>query len=281
MALVRHRDFGGPSWLWSALELDRKAAGNGAATRHASDRNKFKIELYRRFYELWSGGTETNEALLDEYPSCYDAANIWRDNEVSSFKWIIEAMILAGADSIEIAEELGNVNSAVTVKAYKDLFFDVAENKDKKAWMYKYIWSRSHNNKNSELYYVDMVYKAAGMLGGSTILGGLLIFGAVNNDTRDWIEQFVGSEKDKTTLRYASNYAKLDAGSKMIANEAVTAGWARVKSQTGQGIVPQVVYDRLGTAVSGAMTIMGLNQSLDSKELVNVDMYKDEDIKNE
>jgi len=280
MSLVRHRGFGGPSWLWSILEYDLELSSKGLVREPSTDEKEFLIDRYREFYAMWNCRTTSDVEVATTFSSEYGAVLTWQDNSVSSFKWLIEAMILADASDTEIAYELGDEESPATINCYRRLFFDVYNNKQRPIWMQKYLWS-SATQSDPALYYVDTIYKIIAHFGGKDMLGSLFGATITDNNSKQWIGNYLETEFLKKSLQFSANYAKLDVCTRNTVHDRVMNDIKSVdSSNSGDALEAAAVMKSLSEALSANMNVMDMDSQLNSKELVRVDMYKDEDIKN-
>jgi len=280
MALVRHRDFGGPSWLWKALEREAELKKQGIARVPHTEESEFDMVVYRTFHALWNSAVMTSEELSLMYPSLYTAAQTWQDGDVTSMRWLIEAMIMTGASDKKIAHQLGKGELPTMVRAYRELFFNVKDNLDKPAWLQQYLWQPGYKSE-PELYYVNLGYKMAAHFGGWKILEGMFSASITDPDQQAWFFNVMATSHMKKSLQFGANYARLDVGSKMTVLSDFFAN--TMKARSGGGGAPEDTDEaltRVAKAVSGCMQVMGLDLKLGSRETIAVDMYTDEETKN-
>lgn len=275
MALVRHRDFGGPSWLWSALDHRHKVRRAGGTLKPMKGIDEFRVELYEGFHSLWNAPSTNDDQLVELYPACYGAASAWSDQSPMSSRWLLEALLLTEASDVKSADALGE--SPATVRAFRELFFDVSKGRDKPMWMQKYVWGPAANSSNS-IYYVNFIYKTVAHYGGLKLLETLLSATITDPANQEWFVNFVMTERMRKSLQFSSNYARLDIGGRSAVLENVVSDWSKLKDNRDDGDMGSSLKS-LAEAVSGTMMVMGLDETLPSKEVVSIDMYKDEDIK--
>lgn len=273
----------GPAWLWGELERDLELSKEGFRRESTTPREDMLISRYRCFYALCNSACVSNAQLSHDYPSCHKALIIRRDSSISSFKWIIEAMLMTKATNKEIAAELGSRIKPATIKAYRDMYFDVRQNLDKPAWVQKYIWSPMIGVRDESLYYVSVIYKKIAFYGGKHLLGVLFSSNVSDPEYKKWVSTFVDEEEMRRSLQFTATHAKLDTGGKAIVHASYVSRQAMERnSNTGGagGVIPPEALRSLGDAIQGSMRIMDLDLKLGSKETVMVDMYTDEDLKN-
>lgn len=278
---VRHRDFGGPSWLWTALENDYENGGLGQShyVANIEDPEKlFRIKKYRGFFRNFNKFKNQASVLMTSYPSIYTASATWSDVTQTSFRWIVEAMIMAGATDKEIAWELGKDEVPETITAYRELFFDLEGNEDRLGYMSKWVWGPAE--ANTEYYLVDLVYKIAAKYGSREHLASLLHGFMTYAPHKTWFQDVVKYSRLRHALQFASTYVKLDVCSKANVTERIIDEMGRnpEKAEEGSKLIAAGM-DELSSEMHSLMGVFDMDMELGSKEEITADMYADKDIK--
>lgn len=280
MALVRHRDFGGPSWLWSALEHDLDMSRKKLTRFPGKERNEYQIEKYKDFFGMWNTPGMSDDEVAETYKTQYEAAQVWQDRSTSSFKWLIEAMMLTEATNKEISQEMGDELSPASVVCYHELFFDIKSKQRKPVWMQKYIWATATQSDPS-IYYVDTIYKLLAHFGGKDLLGALFCATMPSTENKEWVGKYLESEFLKKSLQFSSNYAKLDVCTRNSIHDRVMTDIQTSNAKSaGESNESTEVMAKLAETLAGGMRMIDMDRKMGSKETVAVDMYKNEDIKN-
>jgi len=279
MAMVRHHNFGGPSWLWSALGHDYDMAQKGRVRYPGKETNEVRMKIYREFYAMWNTPGITDEEVMTTFEIPFCAAVTWGEKSTSSSKWFIEAMLMTDATDIEISEALGGEESPAMIMAYRDLFFDVAKNKDKPIWLQKYLWSAAVKSA-PEIYYVDTIYKMMAHTGGRPLLGAMFGVVMTNPEDESRCHNLMKTEALKNSLQFSANYAKLDVNTRNMVHEKVMTDFKEISAKQEGSAESDLIMNRLAETLRVGMTMMGRDRQLGSKEQILVPMYKDEDIKN-
>jgi hypothetical protein len=279
MALVRSRDFGGPSWLWSALEHDKKCRDANKRRVPGKDDSEFFLEQYQPFYDAWKDPEIHDDELHYAFPATFNAATLWHNDKISSMKWLIEGYILTGESNRKIADALGEDESPSTVQIYKHLFFNVRDNNHRKSWMQQHLWTPAQQG-STKLYFVDLVYKFVGWRMGKDGLEDLFGASIDTPELQEWFVKFLMTDLMVGSLQSRSTRAKLDVGTQSILTDRLL-GVINANSKKDESVdEPDDLILKLAANVKEEMKVMDVDVSQGRKELIRANMYTDEDIKN-
>lgn len=276
----------GPKKLWMELDKDYRLSEKGQRRKSTGDDVlDMKVATYRPFYSFHNSPGITNAELSNEFPITYNAYAHWKDKSPSSFRWIIEALMMTeNNNNKQIAEDIGPPMKPAIIKAYRELYFDVKDNLNRPPWINKYIWAPTRGCKSEEMFFVTNVYKRIALYGGKHAFMAIMSGEILKQEVIDILYDIVSSDESISSLKSPANYAKLDAVGRSVHHSNIInrVHKDRVLKSGGGGMpaIPVEVMRSLGSAVGGSMRVMGLEMQLDSKEVVQTDMYTDEDIKN-
>lgn len=162
--LRQESPFRPPDWRWQKARLLREQ--NRRASRRRDDpwvtiARAFQGEVARCPND-WALAD-----LADKYPALIDARQLAEQDGVQSFRWELEARLLANDSPDRIAERM--LIPAETARAYEALFFNVQDRLRHRSWVVHAVFGRSiHAGLNERQY--DLLWKMYGFFGGTNLI---------------------------------------------------------------------------------------------------------------
>lgn len=186
--LRQESPFRPPDWRWQKARLLREQ--NRRASRRRDDPWVATARAFQaaaaRCPDDWALA-----ALAEQYPALVDARQLAEQDGVQSFRWELEARLLANDGPARIAERM--VIPAATVVAYEALFFNVQDRLRHRSWVVHAVLGRSmHAGLNERQY--DLLWKMFGYFGGPHLIDFMVdTFGdagkaAGPDKVRAWLE---------------------------------------------------------------------------------------------
>lgn len=186
--LRQESPFRPPDWRWQKARLLREQG------RRASRRRDDEWVTVARNFQGAVARCANDWQLADlaeQFPALVDARQLAEQDGVQSFKWELEARLLANESPDRIAERM--VLPATTVRAYEALFFNVQDRLRHLSWIVHAVFGRSiHAGLNERQY--DLLWKMYGYFGGAHLVDFMVdTFGdagkaAGPDKVRAWLE---------------------------------------------------------------------------------------------
>lgn len=186
--LRQESPFRPPDWRWQKARLLREQ------NRRASRRRDDEWVQAARTFQAAVARCPNDWALADlaeQYPALVDARQLAEQDGVQSFKWELEARLLANDGPDRIAERM--LIPANTVRAYEALFFNVSDRLRHRSWIVHSVFGRSvHAGLNERQY--DLLWKMYGFFGGTHLIDFMVdTFGETGkaagpDKVRAWLE---------------------------------------------------------------------------------------------
>lgn len=161
-----------PNWRWlRAVQID---GGGPRASRAVDGEEGFawirRASRMKRRYEKAGNRPDALYRLIQYDRDLFWAHSMWLD-ERSPMRWAIEACVLAGMTSQQIADKMGT--SPEIVAAYEEVFFDVRDRLSDKLYIVNVVMGDAVTRGVSERQY-DLLWKLFGYHGGPYVLESVI-----------------------------------------------------------------------------------------------------------
>jgi hypothetical protein len=161
-----------PNWRWlRAVQID---TGGPRATRAVDGEAGFawirRASRMKRRYEKAGNRPDALYRLIQYDRDMFWAHSMWLD-EKSPMRWAIEACVLAGMTSQQIAAKIGT--NAEIIEAYENVFFDVRDRLNDKLYVVNVVMADAVTRGISERQY-DLLWKLFGYQGGPYVLESVI-----------------------------------------------------------------------------------------------------------
>jgi len=199
---------------------------------------------------------------------------LYEDQSVGGLRDTMEAMLLAKDASIEFFQ--ANVSrrlDAKLIKLYRNLFYDIDENRDMPFWVHRNLFVPNRDLSNKQKFDSAYMWKVVAYHGGVDSLMQYAIDGmSLNDELRQWFRRMGVSEYVRQVLKSSHSYAKLLDGAGTPALP-MTATWEK-QQDTDTGVSD----DTAGAAEALAEAIdRPVIDAKQNKEYVIANKFSDED----
>lgn len=197
-AVQRH--FGaGPAAIWDtvARKFTLRCRGNYAWKLLTVPLECEDIESY---YNLYIDRRIPQEAVKNAYPDHFQATGWYLANFPSSPRWPLEAYLLTGLGTKEIAERISPDSPVLAVDIYKRAFFSITEAQTQNpGWMHQYIWGPGFLHR-SALFYYDLVLKLVAFYHGAETLEAMLNMDMLSPDNATKLQNMALDLRNRMAL---------------------------------------------------------------------------------
>jgi hypothetical protein len=210
---------------------------------------------------------QNSGAIKQSFPPIQEAYNLWIRSSPNSFRWVMEALIMARADDEFIAEHMQLEFGSDTVEAYKKLFFDVDSYLDSKLLVESNIFSTCMSSA-SQYNDHDFAWKLIGFHQGlEAVVRVMEPGGVISDETEDWIKDVIKTKLTTASLQVIANTRLAYKIEIMNVVEFALKTWdgpeGGQRKQAEKAFLEQMASSVIGSV---SMSVMNPETQLDSHE---------------
>lgn len=190
---------GGPSRVWAAIlsRADLKRKEDDTWRVIPLEPGSEDIEA---FHQVYSDHSIPQASVKDAFPDHWAALHWYMSEFQTSLRWPIEAWLMTGMDSVEVAKKIDPSCPTLAVDIYRRAFFHVTDAEVKNpGWMFRYIWGPGMAHRSSR-YYFDFFLKAVAFYKGVTVLEQVLSGDALDPETSEILRNLARGLRDRLML---------------------------------------------------------------------------------
>ena len=222
------KETGGPDWLWASLSRGRQHRKRGRRLDELQYENNHHD--IKTFAEIYSNNDVPIEVTAEAFPANMSATDAYINNQVTSAKWILEAMLIANVPYEEISASLQPGLSVEAIDVYHRAFFDIDEGLHNPAWMTKHIWVPALHDSSHSFFY-NFVYKVTSFYGKRELFMDLLNPQYSGESVQDWMQQLVKGQRNRFMLTKGIINANLPDNEYIVVHDNIVQAWDRAKAE--------------------------------------------------
>lgn len=214
----------GPAAIWNTIIRRHSMRCRGSYTWKLMTVPP-ECEDIEGFYQLYMDRRIPQETVRHAYPDHFKAAGWYTANFPASPRWPLEAYLLTGLGTREVAERISPDVPVLAVDIYKRAFFSIREEQRRNVgWMNQYIWSPAFLHRSS-LFYYDLVLKVVAFYHGADLLDDLLNMSILSGDRAFKLQEMALDLRNRMALADLNARSMLPAEMRAPLIEASASEW--------------------------------------------------------
>lgn len=264
---------GGPSRVWTAIlsRADLKKNKDDSWRVIPLEPGSTDIEA---FHAVYIDHSIPQASVKDAFPDQWAALHWYMSEFQTSLRWPIEAWLMTGMDSVEVAKKIDPSCPTLAVDIYRRAFFNVTEDDVRNpGWMFRYIWGPGMAHKSSR-YYFDFFLKAVAFYKGVSTLEQVLSGDALDPETSEILRNLARGLRDRLVLTDINISNTLSSSERAPLVENALSVW-RAESPPPPQTNP--ILDQLAVTVKQQVGIMFPGSDTQNVYEFSSKKYEDED----
>lgn len=262
---------GGPARVWATILLRSSLkAKQDTSWRLIPMEDGF--EDIEDFHAVYIDRSLPQSVVRDAYPDHWTALHWFLGEFQTSLRWPLEAWLMTGQGSLEIAKKIDPSWPSLAVDIYRRAFFSLSEEQiQTPGWMFRYIWGPGMAHKSSRYYY-DFFLKAVSFYKGPEMLEKVLSGDALEGEAVEVLRSLAMGLRDRLVLTDINVRNTLSNSERAPLVENAVAQW---KAEAPPAFQSNPLLDQLSEVIKAKVSVLPPGVALQDTYEFTSEKYED------